>query len=138
VGSLDGHKALVTGGASGIGAAICTYFAGEGALVAVLDRRIDRARAVAREVGGVAIECDVADADAAAVAVAASDKELGGLTDLVNNAGMGLNKPLHLYTDHEWALVVGVNLTGTFPRLLESGRQHRQQRVAERGATNVG
>ena len=53
---------------------------------------------------------------------------LGGITDLVNNAGMGRNKPLHAYTDKEWDVIVGVNLTGTFhcmraaiPTLLEAG-----------------
>ena len=53
---------------------------------------------------------------------------MGGLTDVVANAGFGLNKPLHRYTDKEWRLVVGVNLDGTFhtlraaiPILLDGG-----------------
>ena len=53
---------------------------------------------------------------------------LGGLTDVIANAGFGLNKPLHKYSDDEWRLVVGVNLGGTFhtlraaiPILLEAG-----------------
>jgi NAD(P)-dependent dehydrogenase (short-subunit alcohol dehydrogenase family) len=55
-------------------------------------------------------------------------EDIGAVTDLVNNAGMGMNKPLHRYRDEEWALVMAVNLTGTFhclraviPRMLESG-----------------
>jgi NAD(P)-dependent dehydrogenase (short-subunit alcohol dehydrogenase family) len=54
---------------------------------------------------------------------------MGGLTDLVNNAGIGTAKPLLSYTDKEWALLIGVNLTGTFhgiraaaPIMLEAGR----------------
>jgi NAD(P)-dependent dehydrogenase (short-subunit alcohol dehydrogenase family) len=50
------------------------------------------------------------------------------VTDLINNAGMGMNKPLHRYRDEEWALVMAVNLTGTFncmraviPRMLDAG-----------------
>jgi 3-oxoacyl-[acyl-carrier protein] reductase/meso-butanediol dehydrogenase/(S,S)-butanediol dehydrogenase/diacetyl reductase len=121
VGSLDGHKAIVTGGASGIGAAICTRFVDEGATVAVLDRRI-------QGVEGPAFECDVADSAAVARAVAAAVDALGGVTDLVNNAGKGMNKPLHAYSDSDWALLVGVNLTGTFncmreviPLMLDGG-----------------
>ena len=61
-------------------------------------------------------------------AVQAAAEVLGGVTDLVNNAGMGRNKPLHEYSDKEWDVVVGVNLTGAFycmravvPLLLEAG-----------------
>jgi NAD(P)-dependent dehydrogenase (short-subunit alcohol dehydrogenase family) len=128
VGTLDGHRAIVTGGGRGIGAAICRHFAGAGAQVAVLDRRADAAGAIAREVGGVAIECDVADRHSVVRSVEAAADALGGITDLVNNAGMGRNQPLHEYSDDEWELVVRVNLTGAFhcmraviPILLASG-----------------
>ena len=127
-GDLEGHRAVVTGGASGIGAATCRELAGRGARVAVLDRDGAGAGAVADAVGGVAITVDVADPSATTAAVQAAADELGGLTDVVANAGMGLNKPLHRYTDDEWALVVGVNLGGAFhtlraaiPLLLEGG-----------------
>ena len=128
VGTLEGHTVIVTGGGAGIGEAICRRFAAEGAAVAVLDRRLDGAQTVAGEIGGIAVECDVADAAAVEAAVAQVVDELGAVTDLVNNAGMGMNKPLHRYRDEEWALVMAVNLTGTFhcmraviPRMLESG-----------------
>src|SRR4051812_7571869 len=128
MGVLEGRKAIVTGGGAGIGAAICRRFAEEGATVAVLDRRGDAAEAVAREIGGHAFGCDVASSSEVNDAVAAAADAMGGLTDLVNNAGMGMNKPLHRYRDEEWALVLGVNLTGTFhcmraaiPLLLEAG-----------------
>jgi NAD(P)-dependent dehydrogenase (short-subunit alcohol dehydrogenase family) len=125
---LTGHRAIVTGGAAGIGAATVRRLAQLGASVAVLDRDGSAARAVAEEVGGHALEVDVADPTATTEAVRAAATALGGLTDVVANAGFGLNKPLHRYRDDEWALVVGVNLGGTFhtlraaiPLLLEGG-----------------
>ena len=128
MGALDGHNAIVTGGGSGIGAAICQRFASEGARVAVLDRHALSAQGVARAVGGIALECDVADAAAVERAMDRACDEFGTITDLVNNAGLGMNKPLHQYLDDEWALVMAVNLTGTFhcmrsviPHMLDSG-----------------
>lgn len=128
MGTLDGHRAIVTGGGGGIGAAVCRLFAGEGAHVAVLDRRAEAADAIAHEVGGIGVACDVADPHEVARAVEAAADALGGITDLVNNAGMGRNQPLHEYSDDEWDLVVRVNLTGAFycmraviPLLLDTG-----------------
>lgn len=125
---LAGHRAVVTGGGAGIGAATARRLAARGALVAVLDRAAGAASAVADEIGGVAFTVDVADPTATTDAVHAAAAALGGLTDVVANAGVGLNKPLHRYRDDEWALVVGVNLNGTFhtlraaiPLLLEGG-----------------
>ena len=113
-GLLAGRKALITGGGSGIGAATCRRFVAEGAAVVVLDRDEDAARAVAEEVGGHAIPCDVADRDALAAAVEESVDVLDGLTTLFNNAGFGMLKPLHTYSDDEWDRLLAVNLTATF------------------------
>lgn len=125
---LAGHRAVVTGGGAGIGAATVRRLAARGATVAVLDRRGDAARAVAADVGGHAFAVDVADPGATTEAIEAAAAAMGGLTDVVANAGVGLNKPLHLYSDKEWRLVIGVNLDGTFhtmraavPLLLEGG-----------------
>lgn len=125
---LEGHTAIVTGGGAGIGAATVRQLAARGATVAVLDRVGDAARAIAQEVHGHAIEVDVADPVATTAAVQRAAEVMGGLTDVVANAGFGLNKPLHLYSDKEWRLVVGVNLDGTFhtmraaiPLLLDGG-----------------
>jgi NAD(P)-dependent dehydrogenase (short-subunit alcohol dehydrogenase family) len=109
-----GRRVLVTGGASGIGEATCRLFAAEGASVTVLDRNADGAHRVAEAVGGRPAVVDVRDADAVAQAVRDAAEAMGGLTDLVNNAGTGMAKPLLDYTDKEWALLIGVNLTGTF------------------------
>lgn len=114
---LDGHRAIVTGGGAGIGAATARRLAALGAQVAVLDRDGDAATAIADEVGGHAFIVDIADANATTAAVTTAAEAMGGLTDVVANAGMGLNKPLHKYSDDEWRLVTGVNLDGTFHTL---------------------
>lgn len=128
-GRFEGRTFLVTGGGSGIGEALCRLVADEGAAVTVLDRDGDAAGRVAAEVGGRAVACDVRDGDAVTAAVQEAAEAMGGLTDLVNNAGIGTAKPLLSYTDKEWALLIGVNLTGTFhgiraaaPIMLEAGR----------------
>ncbi len=126
---FDGHQVLVTGGGSGIGEATCRLFAAEGAAVTVLDRDAAAAGRVAADIGGRAVTCDVRDAEAVTAAVQGAAEAMGGLTDLINNAGVGTAKPLLSYSDKEWALLIGVNLTGTFngiraagPIMLEAGR----------------
>lgn len=104
----------MTGGASGIGAAISRRLADEGAAVAVLDRDGDGAAAVAAAIGGVALTADVNRADTVTAAVADAATRLAGLDGLVNNAGVGNVKRLEQYTDEEWALLIGINLTGAF------------------------
>ena len=128
MGLLDGKRALVTGGGSGIGAATCRRFAEEGAEVAVLDVRGDAARAVAAEVDGIAYEVDVTDLSAMAWALREADERLGGLTTLFNNAGTSNLSPVHAYDEAEWDRILRVNLTGVFhgfkagaPLLLANG-----------------
>ena len=126
---FDGRQVIVTGGGSGIGAACCRLFADEGASVTVLDRDVEAASAVAFDIGGRAVQADVRDAETMDRVVREAAEAMGGLTDLINNAGAGMAKPLLQYTDKEWALLIGVNLTGTFhgiraagPIMLEAGR----------------
>src|SRR6478736_9360623 len=114
MGSLEGQLAIVTGGGGGIGAAIVRAMAAQGARVAVLDISAERAQGVADEVGGVAFGVNVVDPEAVEQAVAGAVDALGGLTCLVNNAGIGSLKPLHDYSPKEWDLLVDVNLKGTF------------------------
>ena len=128
-GRFAGRSVLVTGGGSGIGEATCRLFAAEGAAVTVLDRDAGAAERVAGEIDGHASVCDVRDGDAVTAAVLEAAETMGGLTDLINNAGAGTAKPLISYSDKEWALLIGVNLTGTFhgiraaaPIMLEAGR----------------
>jgi 2-hydroxycyclohexanecarboxyl-CoA dehydrogenase len=109
---LEGRTALVTGGASGIGAATARRLAAEGARVAVGDLDVDCARAVAGEIDGVATELDVADTASVGRAVAAATEALGPVDLLVNNAGTD-RFAFFVNTDEAlWDLVLAVNLRG--------------------------
>ena len=110
---LEGRIALVTGGASGIGAATVRRLAAEGARVAVADIDLDGARAVAGEVDGHALHLDVADAASAVAAAAETESQLGPIDVLVNNAGTD-RFAFFVNTDEAlWDFVLGVNLRGT-------------------------
>ena len=111
---LAGRRVLITGGASGIGAATARLFAAEGAKVAVLDRQQAAAQAVADEIGGLALAVDVTDWDDVQAAVAKAAAAFGGLDGLVNAAGI-LDGGDLLDTDVAiFRRVVDVNLTGLF------------------------
>jgi len=114
VGLLEGHKAIVTGGASGIGRATCQRMAAEGASVAVLDLDGTGAEKVAAELGGLALAVDVTDAAALQAAIDDAAAQLGGLTDVYNNAGVGGMSYTHQYPVEEWDRIVRVNLTGVW------------------------
>jgi 2-hydroxycyclohexanecarboxyl-CoA dehydrogenase len=110
---LEGRTALVTGGASGIGAATARRLAAEGARVAVADINLDGARAVAGEIDGAAVAMDVADAASVRAGVEGAEAELGPVGILVNNAGTD-RFAFFVNTDEElWDFVLGVNLRGT-------------------------
>ena len=113
-GLAEGLEVLVTGAASGIGAAAARRLVDHGAVVALVDRDEERLGAVAEAVGGFAIVCDVGDRDALADAVAEAAAGLGGLTTLVNNAGAGMLAPIEDYDDDQWDRLVEVHLTATF------------------------
>ena len=112
--ALDGSRAVVTGGASGIGKATCRRLASDGVRVAVLDRDEAGAAAVAREVGGEDIAVDVADVPALGRAIDSAAVTLGGLDILVNNAGVGDVRRFEDYSDDRWDLLLAVNLRATF------------------------
>jgi 2-keto-3-deoxy-L-fuconate dehydrogenase len=104
---FDGLVALVTGGASGIGAATVRVLQERGARVAVLDRNVDGAPE-----GALAVLCDVMDSAGVDQAVATVADELGALDVLVNNAGIGAVGDVSQNEDAEWARVLDVNVTG--------------------------
>ena len=103
----DGLVALVTGGASGIGAAVVRELASRGAQVAVLDR--DPADA---DHAMLSIACDISDPAAVEVAVAAVVARFGRLDVVVNNAGIGAQGDVAANDDDEWHRVLDVNVVG--------------------------
>jgi NAD(P)-dependent dehydrogenase (short-subunit alcohol dehydrogenase family) len=114
MGLLDGQRAVITGGASGIGAATARRMAAEGAAVAVVDLDGGAAEAVAKEVDGHAYEADVTDFEALDAAVRDAHQKMGGLTTLFNNAGSSNMAKIHEWDLAEWDRVVRLNLTGVF------------------------
>jgi 2-hydroxycyclohexanecarboxyl-CoA dehydrogenase len=109
---LEGRTALVTGGASGIGAACCRRLAGEGARVGVCDVNVDGARQVAGEVDGEAFEMDVRDSRSVREAMSAAETGLGPISLLVNNAGTDEFSFFKDTDESLWQRVVDINLIG--------------------------
>jgi NAD(P)-dependent dehydrogenase (short-subunit alcohol dehydrogenase family) len=115
---ITGHAAVVTGGASGLGAATAKELARAGAKVSCLDVNLDGARAVAEKIGGYAVQCDVTNAGQAATALAQARSRYGAARILINCAGVGPAKrivgrdgPMPLA---EFERVISINLIGTF------------------------
>ncbi|GAB3183276.1 bifunctional rhamnulose-1-phosphate aldolase/short-chain dehydrogenase [Nesterenkonia halophila] len=110
--------ALVTGAASGIGKAIAQRLAAEGAVVAIADLDLEKARAAAAEIGGtdraVGVAVDVSDEDAVQQAVDETLLAFGGLDIVVNNAGLSLSKSLLETTAKDWDLQHDVMAKGSF------------------------
>jgi 2-deoxy-D-gluconate 3-dehydrogenase len=123
---LDGQVALVTGAATGIGAAVATALAAAGADVACHGntRSADETCARIARLGrrGVAMRGDLAEAETAAALVEATTRELGGLDILVNNAGLIRRAPAVETTADDWALVLEVNLSSVFRLAQLAGR----------------
>jgi rhamnulose-1-phosphate aldolase/alcohol dehydrogenase len=115
---LAGRIALVTGAASGIGKAIATRLAAEGACVVIADLDVDKAAAAAAELGSsdvaIGIAANVTDEDAVQAAVDATVLAFGGLDLVVNNAGLSLSKSLLDTTVADWDLQHNVMAKGSF------------------------
>jgi 2-hydroxycyclohexanecarboxyl-CoA dehydrogenase len=109
---LADRTALITGGASGIGAATCRRLAAEGARVAVTDLNLGGAEGVASEIDGAAFELDVRSTESVRAALEGTERELGPVDVLVNNAGYD---EWSWFTDTDealWQRVLAVNLVG--------------------------
>jgi NAD(P)-dependent dehydrogenase (short-subunit alcohol dehydrogenase family) len=114
----SGYAALVTGGGSGLGRATAAKLAALGAKVAILDINVEAAKEAAAKIGGIAIACDVADADETAAAIAQARDRFGPARILINCAGIaparrvvGRDGPMPL---EDFVRVINVNLIGTF------------------------
>jgi 3-oxoacyl-[acyl-carrier protein] reductase len=109
--SLEGKNALVTGASRGIGLAIATELARAGASVVVSYRTGgDEAKALAKEIGGRALQADVSDPESAAALV----EDAGDLDVLVNNAGVTRDQLLLRMSDDDWRAVIDTNLSSCF------------------------
>lgn len=116
---LEGKVALVTGGARGIGKAICTRLAAEGASLAIVDIMLDVAQATAAEfvaagVNARAYAANVAKFEDAEKTVSQVVADFGKLDILVNNAGITKDTLILKMSDEQWDAVLAVNLKGTF------------------------
>ncbi len=122
--NLDGSSSIITGGASGIGEASARQLAAAGSRVVIADLNEEKGQAIASELGGIFVKCDVTSTEDADTAVAAAS-EMGPLRALVNSAGLGWagrtvdrnNEPFPL---DKFEFVLRVNLIGTFNVLSRS------------------
>jgi len=124
---LEGKVAIVTGGASGIGAACCRAFAAQGARVAVVDRNETGAADVAKEIGGLAVGCNVGDEASVKEMVRAVEAQLGPVDVCFNNAGIGSGgdvfAPPEVWNE-QWAVNVMAHvyaIHAVLPSMLERG-----------------
>jgi NAD(P)-dependent dehydrogenase (short-subunit alcohol dehydrogenase family) len=123
-----GKRAVITGGASGIGRATAERLAAEGARVALVDLEREELHEAARAIDGVALVADVRDAAAVEAAFAAGEQRLGGIDLAFLNAGAGQVAPLDAYAPADVERLVAVNLLGIYhglaavlPRLRAAG-----------------
>lgn len=113
---LEEKRVLITGGASGIGAATALRFLDEGASVVVLDRDEQALAEFKNQHPNLSgtILADVSDPEAVAEAFETLDELMGGLDVLINNAGISIRHPFMDITPEEWREVMDVNLNGVF------------------------
>ena len=109
---LQDKVAVITGGASGIGAAAARLFAAEGARVVVADVQDDLGGAVAREIGGEFVHLDVASEPGWSALAARVEARYGRLDVVFNNAGIVISQSIEDLDLSSWDRIVGVNLTG--------------------------
>ncbi|MGM1029303.1 MAG: bifunctional aldolase/short-chain dehydrogenase [Actinomycetota bacterium] len=116
--SHAGRVALITGAASGIGKAIATRLAADGACVVIADLDLEKAQAAAAELGStdvaIGVQCDVTKAEQVQAAVDAALLAFGGVDLVVNNAGLSLSRSLLETTEADWDLQHDVMSKGSF------------------------
>ena len=126
---LEGKVALVTGAGRGIGAAIAETLAREGAFVVVNYRGSGQAaQELAEKIGGVAMQCDVADFEACENMIKTMIETYGHLDILVNNAGITRDGLLMKMSEADFEAVLSTNLKGTFHTIRHASRYFLKQR----------
>jgi meso-butanediol dehydrogenase/(S,S)-butanediol dehydrogenase/diacetyl reductase len=126
---LKTKRVLITGGASGIGAATAARFLEEGSAVCILDRDADARRGIARQLPGLAnvISADVSDLKQVQAAFTEAIRTMGGVDILINNAGISIRHNFLDITPEEWDKTVAVNLTGVF-YVAQTAARHMMER----------
>jgi NAD(P)-dependent dehydrogenase (short-subunit alcohol dehydrogenase family) len=116
--NAEGQIAIVTGAGSGLGEATARALAARGARVAIFDVGMERAQAVAADIGGIAVKCDVSDAASGVAAMAEVTQKLGTARILVNCAGIAIGvKTIGKDGPHpldQYRRVIEINLIGSF------------------------
>jgi meso-butanediol dehydrogenase / (S,S)-butanediol dehydrogenase / diacetyl reductase len=126
---LKGKRVLITGGASGIGAATAARFLEEGSVVCVVDRNADGRRKIQQELPRLAgaLDADVASLGQVKAAFGEAIRLMGGVDVLVNNAGISIRHNFLDITPEEWDRVIAVNLTGVF-YVAQAAARHMMER----------
>jgi NAD(P)-dependent dehydrogenase (short-subunit alcohol dehydrogenase family) len=126
---LTGKRVLITGGASGIGAATAARFLEEGSAVCVLDRDSKARAQIQHQLPDLAgtLDADVSNLQEVQAAVNDAVRIMGGLDVLINNAGISIRHNFLDITPEEWDKVIAVNLTGVFYMAQTAARHMMQQ-----------
>ena len=124
---LTGKTAIVTGASSGLGWQFALVLARAGAKVALAARRLDRLTELARQIEAfdgraIPIVLDVTDVQSVRGCVAAAETELGPISILINNAGIGNSKPIFEQSEADWDSVIDANLKGVWLMAQETAR----------------
>jgi len=126
---LNGKRVLITGGASGIGAATAARFLEEGSVVCVLDRDAKGREQIQKQLPALAgtVSADVSDLKQVRSAFAEAIRLMGGVDVLINNAGISIRHNFLEITPEEWDKVIAVNLTGVF-YMAQTAARHMYER----------
>jgi meso-butanediol dehydrogenase / (S,S)-butanediol dehydrogenase / diacetyl reductase len=135
---LKDKRVLITGGASGIGAATAARFLEEGSRVCVLDRDAQACGQIRHELAGLseAIIADVTDLMQVEAAFAEAIRLMDGVDVLVNNAGISIRHKFLDITPEEWEQVISVNLTGVF-YVAQTAARHMWERYSAESGSGV-
>jgi meso-butanediol dehydrogenase / (S,S)-butanediol dehydrogenase / diacetyl reductase len=126
---LEAKRVLITGGASGIGAATAARFLDEGSVVCILDRDAVARQRIAHELPDLAgaLDADVSNLQQVNAAFAEAIKRMGGVDVLINNAGISIRHNFLDITPEDWDKVIAVNLTGVF-YVAQTAARHMMER----------
>ena len=126
---LEGKRVLITGGASGIGAATAKRFLEEGSAVCVLDRDTEGRKRIQHELPDLAgtVDADVSNLQQVEAAFADAVRIMGGVDVLINNAGISIRHNFLDITPEEWDKIIAVDLTGVF-YMAQTAARHMMER----------